>query len=175
MDSHHLTRKYCGIRVTFCSREGERDVFLIDNPWTKCTVRQRLMGWSRKKKAEWGERAIENDKSNPSCLPRREVSGTIADMKSAWTSSRSAECYLWQQQEITHSSSGESLHEATGELTEGKEFREFRWLQPTPLITLVLSNTISALAVCGNVKLAVLVCECLCAHHRGSITNSVQV
>lgn len=47
-----------------------------------------------KKKAEWGERAIENDKSNPSCLPRREVSGTIADMKSAWTSSRSAECYL---------------------------------------------------------------------------------
>lgn len=50
------------------------------------------------------------------------------------------------------------------ELSEGKEFRDFRWLQPTPLITLVLSNGTSTLAACVDLKLTVLICECLCAY-----------
>ena len=59
------------------------------------------------------------------------------------------------------------------ELSEGKEFRDFRWLQPTPLITLVLSNSTSTLAVCVHLKLTVLICECLCAY--SGVRYSVQV
>ena len=100
---------------------------------------------------------------SPSCLPRQEGSGTIADMKSAWMSSRRAECYLWQQQEsLAHHQVEKSLHKATAELTEGKEFREFRWWEPTPLISLVLSHTVSTLAAClwwcGSYELIFVVC-----------------
>lgn len=85
----------------------------------------------------------------PSCSPRQEVSGTTADIKLAWMSSRRAECYLWQQQEsLTHHQVETRLQQAAAELTGGKEFRGFWWLEPTPLITLVLSNTVSTLAVC---------------------------
>lgn len=86
-------------------------------------------------------------------------------MKSAWMSSSRAQCYLRQRQEsLAHHQEETSLYEATVELSEGKEFRDFRWLQPTPLITLVLSNGTSTLAACVDLKLTVLICECLCAY-----------
>lgn len=46
------------------------------------------------KNAGWREGAIENDESSPSCVPRQEVSGMIADVKSARMSSRRDECCL---------------------------------------------------------------------------------
>lgn len=97
-------------------------------------------------------------------------------MKSVWMSSRRAECYLWQQQEsLAHHQVEASRHEATAQLTDSKEFREFRGLQPTPLITLVLSYTISTSAVCGTVQLTVLVCESLCAQVRTDNRYSAQL
>lgn len=108
---------------------------LIDNPWTKCMVRQWLMGWSRKN-AGWREGAIENDESSPAvCQGRR-----FLELLRMWSQ---LGCHPGEMNVIYDNSRnhslimrwGKSLYKATAELNESKVYRIYRWLLPTSLIT----------------------------------------
>lgn len=140
-----------------------RNFLLIDNPWAKCMVRQRLMGWSRKN-AGWRKRAIESDEFCPAvCQGRRFLELLLIWSQSGCHPGELSVIYDNSRDQLAHHQVEESLHQATAQLTGGNEVREFRWLQPTPLITLVLSNPVCVL-YCSSVKQihVPLVWECLC-------------
>lgn len=109
--------------MSFCSRNI---YFLIDNLWTKCTVWQRLMGWS-KKKAGRGKQAIENDECNPAVSQGRRFLELLL-IWSRFGRHPGKSCVLFMETVgITHSSSVEKRAcETTAELTDDKEFGGFK-------------------------------------------------